>query len=490
MANQVAARLAGDDYQHLIGWGYLLELLMPGRLLRHVTIEDPDAGFVDDITIEYEPEASQPDLFLQVKYHIDQRNQYSTDTFLETKGRGKSLLKKFHLSWRKLRRESSRQIEVRLVTNWTWDATDPLRKVIRGTDNSLSEEFFTASSESAIGKTRELWQDHLAVENEEFRAFSGALRMRLGFDCAEELQARVSERMEHLGLRHDCAALLTAVGIVRNLIKTGHRALTREDVKGLLAEHDLYLPASSELATTLYLSTVKQQKFDVPPDHLLDWRRYFEGDDHKRGHHVIDPRVWNGEMLPELLALEGQLNAGTATRLIRARGLARLSAWFAFGYCFSDVARYIIEVDQQGKLWRTDTAPSALAVVEHTREGIDGGDSSTVAVGISVTGSLEADVHANLKASGAAGAILFLRPDRELGRDCFSSAADVAAFAHDAKERMRAFVKEYGASRLLLFYFGPLSGACFLGHQLNAIAREIQIMEDQQPGYEPSFLLT
>jgi hypothetical protein len=44
--------------------------------------------------------------------------------------------------------------------------------------------------------------------------------------------------------------------------------------------------------------------------------------------------------------------------------------------------------------------------------------------------------------------------------------------------------------RLLLFYFGPLSGACFLGHQLNAVARQIQIMEDQDPGYAPAFLLT
>jgi hypothetical protein len=42
---------------------------------------------------------------------------------------------------------------------------------------------------------------------------------------------------------------------------------------------------------------------------------------------------------------------------------------------------------------------------------------------------------------------------------------------------------------VLLYYFGPLSGACFIGHQLNAVCREIQLMEDQQPGYVPSFLL-
>ena len=85
--------------------------------------------------------------------------------------------------------------------------------------------------------------------------------------------------------------------------------------------------------------------------------------------------------------------------------------------------------------------------------------------------------------------VLFLSPDRPLGRECLSSAGDAVAFARGAKERMRAFAREHGARRLLLFYFGPLSGACFLGHQMNAIAPEIQVMEDQQPGYAPSFLL-
>jgi SMODS-associated and fused to various effectors sensor domain len=70
------------------------------------------------------------------------------------------------------------------------------------------------------------------------------------------------------------------------------------------------------------------------------------------------------------------------------------------------------------------------------------------------------------------------------------AAGDVTAFARGAKERMQRFVRERGARRLLLFYFGPLSGACFLGHQLNAVARQIQIMEDQDPDYAPAFLLT
>jgi len=57
------------------------------------------------------------------------------------------------------------------------------------------------------------------------------------------------------------------------------------------------------------------------------------------------------------------------------------------------------------------------------------------------------------------------------------------------KKLIQPFVKRWSATKLLLYYFGPLSGAAFIGHQLNAVCREILIMENQQPGYAPSFLL-
>ncbi len=490
MANQVAARLAGDDYQHLVTWHALLELLIPMYHLQSVTVEDPDAGSVDDVTKIYGADGSRPNQFLQVKYHVDHRSQYSTEAFLEAKGKRRSLLQKFYETWRSLRGRQDRPVELWLVTNWTWDPSDSVRGCIRGADNGLSDTFFTAPRDADIGKARQRWIDHLAISEEQFQQFARLLRLRLGFDCGDELEQRVVERMMHLGLRHDRAAVFTGVGIVRDIIKVRRPALTRQDVESLLGAHGLYLPRGAEAATVIYLSTVKQQRFEVEPDFLLDWLTYFVGDDQKRGHRVLDATAWDAKMLPELRVLEQRLNTSSSTRLVRARGLARLSAWFAFGHTFSEVARYTIEIDQQGKHWRTDEVPSALAVVEEGREPIAGGDQAAVAVGISVTGSLVDDVCIHLRETGNAAAVLFLRPDRQLGRECFSSGADVTAFARAAKEQMRAFVKEHRARRLLLYYFGPLSGACFLGHQLNAVASEIQIMEDQQPGYAPAFLLT
>jgi hypothetical protein len=491
MANQVAARLAGDDYQHLLAWHEMLSLRMPRHRVREVVVEDPDGAHVDDVTTLYDPAAGRPDVFEQVKYHIDQRGQYSTDFLLErATPASRSLLEKFFVTWRKLSADAASGIVLRLTSNWSWDGTDHVRSCIQGKDTALSPEFFTAGPKQKIGKVRERWRTHLGATPDEFDAFARTLRFRVGFDCFDQVVERVAERMEHLDLKYDEAALVVAVGIVRELIKSGDSRVDAPKLQNLLERYDLFRPKEDAPSTVIYLTSVKTQEFEVPPDFHLDWRRYFVGDALKKGHAIIDPRAWNEEMLPELQRLEADLNAQNGPRLIRARGLARLSPWFAFGFTFSEVARYTIEVDQRGSLWRTDVAPSDLHAVETGREHVEGGDAATVAVGISITGSLEADVQSYTIDHRAAANILYLRPNRELGRAVFMSAADVSGFARTAKERMRAFVKEHQATRLMLFYFGPLSGACFLGHQLNAVAREIQIMEDQQPSYAPSFLLT
>src|SRR5262249_39041881 len=148
------------------------------------------------------------------------------------------------------------------------------------------------------------------------------------------------------------AALLVAVGVIRDWVKTGKQEVTKATLNDVIAKYDLRLPKEAKPGVTIYLSTIKDQRFDVPPDYELDWRHYFLGNPEKRGHEPTSPKDWNGKMLPELLALEGRINGETTMRLVRARGLSRLSAWFAFGHTFSDVARYTVEVAQAEDIWQ------------------------------------------------------------------------------------------------------------------------------------------
>src|SRR5262249_11305181 len=156
-------------------------------------------------------------------------------------------------------------------------------------------------------------------------------------------------------------------------------------------KHDLRLPPEARPSVNVYLATIKQQQFDIAAEHTLDWRHYFLGNPGVRGHEPMDPADWNGKMLPELRALEAQSSFPPTKRLIRARGLSRLPAWFAFGQVFCDVAGYTIEMDQQGQLWQSDAQPSADFAL--TGNGPDGetidGDGETVAVAVSVGADIE-----------------------------------------------------------------------------------------------------
>lgn len=253
---------------------------------------------------------------------------------------------------------------------------------------------------------------------------------------------------------------------------------------------------STSDATTIHLISVKLQKFDLDPDYTLDWRHFFVGSETKRLPQIKDSADWNTHLLPQLHKLEAQINQSTRARLIKVRGLARISPYLAFGHAFSEVARYTIEVDQYGQLWRTNAPKNPDFAVAATNdsgqnrgETIDG-SGTTVAVGVSVYPDIESDVRKHLaERTEPVAALLLLRPERELDNRCLQSAGDAVALADAVKQRARTFVKHWDAQRLLFFYSGPVSGACFIGHRLNAVCRQIQLMEYQVPGYAPSFLL-
>ena len=102
MANQVAARLKGDDYQHLFAWLHALELLMPQRFVSRVIVEDAKAVSADDVTLLREDDAHPPDRYHQIKNHVDHRKGYSVDVLTEQVKKESSLLQKWYRSWESL----------------------------------------------------------------------------------------------------------------------------------------------------------------------------------------------------------------------------------------------------------------------------------------------------------------------------------------------------------------------------------------------------
>jgi hypothetical protein len=253
----------------------------------------------------------------------------------------------------------------------------------------------------------------------------------------------------------------------------------------------LPLPQQTQRSATLvHLSTISGQDFESTPDHTLDWRPYFTGDKSKRDHQLTDPADWNTRLLPELYALEAKINKRPP--LVRVYGRARLSAWVAFGYVFAEVANYTLEIEYKGDFWRTDAPKSSDFSLVSTNDNGSGrgqmldGTGSTVAVGISVNRLIDQQVNDYFKdRSEPIAALLLLKTELEYLRNV----GDAIALAELSKRHIGSFTDTWNAQRLLFFYAGPASAACIIGHRLNAVRGEIQLMEHMNPGYAPSFLL-
>ena len=487
MAGQTSAILRGFDYQHLLSWYHLLSL-KKGRNVSSVKLENSAAAHVDDLTVEMTDGSID---FYQIKYHVS-GGHYSITEMLSS-AKGKSLMEKFWVTWNKLKAEHpGKKIRLILYSNWFYHPEDQILMCINGDNGHLGEQFFSATPGSLCGQQREAWKQAHSADDVTFNEFTKAISFQLGKDVTEQLKEVIAERMLLYGLKHDENAMLVAVGIVKDWIKDKTEDITLPLLEEAIQRHDLYLPVNTEKAAAVYFVTVKNRKFDLQPDFILDWRHYFQESGGLGGHELIEQENWNKVLLPELRSLEDKINNEVTPTLIRARGFARLSPWFAFGHTFSEVAGYTIEVSQQDKLWRTDELPSpSFTVVSENGEGEQlATGNKVVAVGISVTGSLSEDVRKYIRDNGNVDALLLLRPSSGPGPACFQSGGDVAAFSRQAKTKIRDFVKRHQAGKLLIFYFGPLSGACFIGHQLNAVCKQIQVMENTAGGgYSESFTL-
>jgi hypothetical protein len=488
-AAPTASSRQGHDYQDLYGWFRALDLLRPTRHVIRVSIEDPSALFFDDVTIGTTPSSPVPPEFIQVKFHVDQAGAYSTKSFIATKSRnGRSLLEKAWDTWLALKDESP-NIELVLATTYSWDPNDGIAEHIRRR-YALTREFVEGRLEGKAATSRATWRDHLGNPDEaEFGAFLATLRFRVGLAATSELIRWTADVMELLALKHEQEDVLKGARQIHDWIIDGRSDVTAVDMREAIERLDLREPgASPEPAVSLYIHTIVKEPQETAADWEVDWRDYFEGGEWERGHAVHEEGIWNEAMLPELMTKREEIRAATGTRLLRVAGKARLSAWFAVGWTFQRQAGWTLEVDQRGAWWRNDV-PAArdfdlAAAVEELA-----GDAGTLAVGVSVTDDLAGDVRNYLAAVGnPAGMLLLVQPASGLGQAALRGPADAVALAG----KLRTAIREAAGGRpkrVLIFYFGPLAGAAFIGATLNAVAGEIQIYEDQVGGYAPSFIL-
>lgn len=471
---------AGFTYQELYGWYRVLELKSPSGKVRSVSIEDPTAGFFDDVVVRPAPATDHRPEYLQVKFHVDVSDLYSSDSLMaENHG---LLLRKAWKTWLKLR-DDARGLELHLISTWAWDPDDPIAPLIR--DARLTRAFVDGTVEGKPANVRALWHEYLERPAEEdFQQFLASLRIRTGYPAQSELLGLVMERMEVRGLKHDDDAGWRGARAVREWLTDRRIEITETVLDEAIERLDLR-DAEAEPSVALWVHTI------VPPaetgaDYELDWRDLFEGPEDERGHRMRDPGDWNGRLLAELRAMAARINReASEVHLLRLRGKSRLSPWLAVGFAFRETTGWVLETEQYGTLWRTDLPASDISL--KSSDQALAGPSTAVAIAVSVTGDASPAVLRYLAEAGNPVARLIDITVEAPGTRSIGGGGDLAAIAQAVRTSILTLIER--PQDVLLFYWGPATGAVFIGHALNGVARRVRLFEEEYGTYSPSITL-
>jgi hypothetical protein len=486
MGEQSAARLAGDDYQHLYSWFELLQLLPLDSPYSHGFVEHPQAGSADDVTLHPENQGRAAK-YIQVKFHVDHRAAYSGEKLVETQAaEARSVLHKLFDSWRELKQKEPGGVEIWLVSNWA--STEDLGRFLLES-YSLSRDFYTGGPRSQAGKIRSLWAKELGTSPEGLAEFCRALRLRLGFSGLEELTERVDERMKLNGLRLGKVPQDLAIAIVREWIQAGgkNKWITRKELEQAIAERGLRTAPTEHPKANLTIHGWDRRHFDIQPTIELDWTKFFDFDSRK----VPDQETWTDTLIPQLKKAKAKLAQLAGPNPLEFRGKLPLSALLQVGRTFPETGGYRFRVEQptagETFLWRSDV-PSGVFDLEVSETAVPG-IGRDLLFSLSITGDASNDVRHLLAEDPRFRMWVDVKPKQGATSTVLKSAGDAVSIAVQCKELMRDYRTRSNAKRIGLVLYCPASLALFLGQRLNALGEIIAYERRVSGGYQKSVVI-
>jgi SMODS-associated and fused to various effectors sensor domain len=476
------ARIAGDDYQHLVAWCWTLRALLPGQRVVAIEVEAPDVGNVDDVVLVHQ---TPPHHYLQAKYAVDAtRPVNSTWLTRPASSGGPSLLQRFHASWRRLRAAGGVEPVMWLVTNRDLDHTDPALAGRDGRTQTIDRVLTTASPGSEAGRARAEWAAHLGIDDDELLTMLASLRFDTGRGYAAERQ-RAADLMAAQGLRAAEQAVTLGIATVRGWVADGRR---RFDLAELRAEVDRLNLRQTDPWCVLLIQAIDRHPHPEDATVTLDWVDLLDGETPFTRRRPRDPAAWETRMRPELRTAADRLRTLGCQRVL-VRGALRLPTWFTVGSTCAAVTGMTVACQQGGRLWSADEPAAGDSRLTVQETPIGQGDD--LAVAVAITTDPTDDVRAYLAAARLPiGTLATLTPAAGAGNQAIAGPGHAVAVALAVRDEVRRLARATGAQRLHLFLACPGGLALLLGHWWNRVPTT-QLYEDLGAGrgYTPAFLL-
>lgn len=297
----------------------------------------------------------------------------------------------------------------------------------------------------------------------------------------ERFQSALSESFPLTGQGSRDQLRLAYDSLMRLILeKRGQRLLRSEIEDALWGTLPVGLRPDLDRVRLHFEHEVRTGQRSDGPEVRFRWARFFGG-----SARTFPPSEEWTELLEELAATRRWLQEHRRPRLLRISGSLRLSAAYAVGAAFREVAGFRLEADARGDWWETSSIPPAPDQFEWQVDRLRPEASDEVAVSIGLPRRIAPDVEATIASRGDSIPHLALHSSGQL-----TSGIEADKAASAAKGVIAEFVQASGARNVNLFLSTPAALALFLGHRVNALGA-VQCHEfTHARGYEATCRLT
>lgn len=481
MAKAIVARRKGDEYQARVFWLKLLELRTNDHI-ESVTFECEKVSFVDDVVVSYcEPimdrltrERVVRALF-QCKYHMTAGNAFTYANLIDPRFiySKNSMLKRLYDAYLNLSMELNPDVfRLYIISSWTWDPGDILAKHCH--EEMIRSTFYDAGTKTAVGKVRSKLADHLAVSENELRAFLNTVRFTLGKNLTD-LTREMEPRLKLAGLKpiDPTATNIIYDDLAWKLFEQGQHSFDKDALNQMIHEEKLIASPDTKHSE---ISIQSFAQFARRPSDLqvarLDLRHFFYERLPK------DDSYWNNEIAKQISAFMLNERLSDVPQPIHIFFDCHLSIAYLAGHLVSPKHRIcLIPTQKTGSdyvLWSSNALANNEDLWEFRTVGeID----KELVLRISVTHQIKNQLKPCLKAEGLNELPqILVCPTKGVGHNAVSGGDHAWQLGTQLASRLRDELS-HTCNKIHIFYAGPVALGYILGHTLRHITSLVQLYE-------------
>jgi hypothetical protein len=497
--NQVGARLEGDIFQGMFFWYQAAPLLKTSPDITRVVLEHDDAKGVDDVAVYYKvPGTFDGQIhyladFFQLKYHVAQSNEYSSDALIDPVfiSAQSSLLEHFYEAYIRLS-PNHPAFRLHLVSNWRWKREEPLERSIRDSGGMLPEKFFTEGPRSDLGKIREKWKKHLKAKPDEFEKFARKLRFGVNHLGRNGFKEALSDRLALFGLKEipKDKAQNPYDSLVQQFITNKEHDFTPQTFRAMCERENLFAekptPKPKAIGIRSFMRFAERMEDET--------EKYLCAVEHFDGRFIKDPKLWKSILAPKLKTfLSGAVPRNEEySALLDCHGTLAFLAGYEFSIK-SGMQVFPLQKGPRAQVWKPSGTPSVITWKEKPTKIFDPQVRDFV-LSVSVSNDVFKDVEAYIaKSQLKAGAHLHVSPSTGVGNTSISGADDAFTLAEKLRELIRRERQARGGGTAHLFISPPNGLLFFLGQHRDALGAvqlyEFDFFGERDGSYVPSVLV-